>query len=241
MTVARMLQACYTGDYGSDEDEARLAGFLADSLTRSEGDDSTSGDSPDFGTAGLVIHARIYQLADKYDIPNLRHLAIAKFEVYMRSVEVSNEDVLVAAQVIYETIPGNDNQLRKLVVYYTQTRMLELQSLPLFKALMADQDFSWDYGIKYASRAHLWCPECVNWTKISAKCGCGFNGLCEESETCKTQNWNALRCEKCKKQGHLLREEPKDETDLAMTGVVKVGKHGTAPTTPPPTPKKRKY
>lgn len=241
VTVARMLQACYSGDYGTDEHETQLAGYMEDALILTEDGGSWGGCNPEFGTRGLVMHAKMYAFADKYDILNLRHLALTKFKARIKSDEVSYEDVLAAGQIIYETIPRNDDQLRKLVVYYTQIHMLDLHHLPLFKELMAKQDFGWDFGIKYASRAYLWCPGCVDWTTISAKCGCGFNALCEKSEICKAQDWSALQCEHCKKHGHLLREEPEHEVSMAMEGASQVAKNTKAPTTPPPTPKKRKH
>ena len=241
MSIARMLQACYSGDYGSEEHETHLAGFLANAFMLKNRGGPSCVETPDFGTAGLVVHAKMYALGDKYDIPNLRRLAFAKFGVCIKSAEVSNEDVLAAGRVVYENLPRTDDKLRKLVVYYTQTRMLELTHLHRFKDLMSDSDFSWDYGTKYASRAHLWCPDCVDWTPISAKCSCGFNGLCEKSEVCKRQDWDALTCGICKKQGRLLREEPEDQMNKVAVGAGQDGKKGNALPTPPHTPKKRKH
>jgi hypothetical protein len=119
--------------------------------------------------------------------------------------------------------------------------MLEILKKPAFQELMVDPDFAWDFGTKYARRAHVWCPECLAWTNISVVCGCRFSQLCDASEACKTQDWALLKCAGCKQQGHLLRDEPNEDDDTASDGVCKAGQNGSALITPPPTPKKRKH
>jgi hypothetical protein len=239
--IARLIQTCYTGDYGSVKFENTLPAMIENALSLGRMRGIYNGEYPQNDSCGCVLHARMYSLSDKYDVGSVRALAAAKFEARISAEDTTSDEVLAAIRIIYDTTSYSNDILRRHVVYYAQRNMLEILKKPAFKELMADPDFAWDFGTKYASRAHVWCPQCLAWTSISVVCGCGFNQLCGASEACKAQDWAALRCAKCKKYGHLLRNEPKDNEDMAMVGASKVGKNGHTQTTPPSTPKKRKY
>jgi len=184
--VARVLQACYSGNYAGAEQECLLPSTInSDRATCSVPYPSGP---PEISSIGCVLQAEIYAFADKYEMRNLRRLAISKFEARMKSKDLGAGEVLEATKVIYNNIPRNDDKLRKHVVYYAQTHMLEIQRLPRFQQLMANVDFAWDFGTKYGSRAHVFCTRCSEWTKISVACGCGFSGLCEASGACTKQD-----------------------------------------------------
>jgi len=235
--LARFLQACYTGGYGSEVQEHVLPQMIDNARTLCLAPSSDS--LPEIDSIGCVVHAKIYAFADKYDIPNLRRLSLSKFEARIKDGDFKAVEVLEAAMVIYDKLPIIDDRLKKHVVYYAQTHMLGIHKLPNFQELMSIPDFAWDFGTRFGSRGDVCCPECVDRTKISADCGCGFHGLCS-NDVCTNQDWSALKCGKCKKKRHLLRDEPSDDDDMVMVGVVKLGNKGDMPATPPATPKKRK-
>ncbi len=235
--VVRMLQAMYSSDYSDSVQEGVLPKALASNTLCST---SQYKGRPDIVSTGCTLHAQMYSLADKYDIRGLRRLAVAKFEICIRSGEATANDILAAGKVIYDSITVHDDELRKHIVYYAQTNMLEIHRLPLFQELMADGDFSWDFGTKYASRAHVYCPSCLCWSEISEDCSCGFNGLCRTSEACAGQDWSVLRCDKCKRQGQMFRDDMNDDKDLEVIGSRKLPQCEGLPRTPPATPKKRK-
>lgn len=231
-----MLEAMYTGDYRSSVQNSVLPESIARetlySLFQYNG-------RPDIVATGCTLHALMYGLADKYDFPNVRCLAVTKFETCIKSSTITAHEVLSAAQVIYNTLPSRDDKLKKEVVYYCQTHMLELHKLTLFMELMADVDFAFDFGTKYSSRAHIWCAKCVAWTNISVSCSCGFQGLCGRSSACTNQEWSTLKCAGCKQQGHLLRDEPYEKPLIRTKRPAE--NSGGEPSTPPPTPVKRKH
>jgi hypothetical protein len=238
--LARLVQACYTGDYGSVAFENILPVMVENALflARMRGVDYQ--EWQDNEPSGCVLHARMYALSDKYDVSSVRSLAVSKFKTRLNTEDVTSDEVLEATKVIYNSTASHDDTLRKHVVYYAQTNMLEIHKKRAFQELMADLDFAWDFGTRYGSRAHFWCPGCTGWTKISANCGCGFHGLCGKSEACNKQDWAVLKCAECKKSGQLLRDQPNEGTDTPIIGLEGATKKGSMLMSPPPTPKKRK-
>jgi hypothetical protein len=238
--LARLIQTCYTGDYGSATFENILPVMVENALflARMRGVDHQ--ECQDNEPSGCVLHARMYALSDKYDVSSVRPLAVSKFQTRLTAEDVTSDEVLEATKIIYNSTASHDDTLRKHVVYYAQTNMLEIHKKPAFQELMADLDFAWDFGTRYSSRAHFWCPRCTDWTKISVSCGCGFHGLCGKSEACNNQDWAVLKCAGCKKSGQLLRDQPNEDTETPIIGMEGATKKGSMLMSPPPTPKKRK-
>lgn len=239
--LARLIQTCYTGDYGNAKFENIFTIMVENALFLGRMRGFENQDHPQNDCNGCVLHAKMYALSDKYDVSSARALATAKFKARICAEDIKSDEVLAATKIIYNTTPWNDDGLRKHVVYYAQKNMFQILKKPVFQEMMADPDFAWDFGTKYASRAHVWCPKCLAWTNISVVCECGFNQLCDASEACKVQDWALLKCSHCKKHGQLLRNEPSEDDDTTSGGVRKVGRNGSALATPPPTPKKRKH
>ena len=239
--LARLIQTCYTGDYESAMSDRILPLMIKHALSGGRlhgiGDQGVA----QRDSSACIVHAEMYALSDKYDVSSARTLAAAKFIARISTKAVPADEVLAATKVVYDTIVRNDETLRKHSVYYMQTNMLEVQKKSAFQELMADPDFAWDFGTRYGSRAHVWCSGCTDWTKISVNCGCGFNGLCALSEACTKQDWAVLKCARCKKSGQLLRDEPIDELITPSIEIAEATKNERTLTTPPPTPKKRKF
>ena len=238
--LARLIQTCYTGDYESATSDRILPLMIKRALCWGKMHGVGDQEVPQRDPSASIVHAEMYALSDKYDVSSARTLAAAKFIARISTKAVPVDEVLAATKVIYDTVARNDETLRSHVVYHMQMHMLEIHKKPAFQELMADPDFAWDFGTRYGSRAHVWCPGCANWTKISVSCGCGFNGLCELSEACTKQDWAILKCAMCKKSGQVLRDEPVDDLVTPTIEIAGATKNGKTPTTPPPMPKKRK-
>ena len=236
-----MVQSLYEGEYASIAQEKALPQMLDSARKVCQFPGCFSDDvEAQIGPVNIVTHTKMYALGDQYDIPNLRSLSLFKFTTSL--LESTTDDVLAATAFVYDNIPRNDKEMRKHLVYYCQTNMLEISHIAAFQELMAHADFSWDFGTKYASRAHVWCTWCGTWTKISVDCTCGFHGLCGKSNECNYHLWGMLKCKWCNKKGHLTRDDPekkkkkkivvtREDTDATACG---------APTKAPSTPKKRK-
>jgi hypothetical protein len=82
----------------------------------------------------LVQHARLYELADKYQIQGLKPLIQGRFknacQLYWRSGEF-----IVAADVVFATTPEEDKGLRQIVVE-TIAQHMEILKKPEIEPLM---------------------------------------------------------------------------------------------------------
>ncbi|KAI5361841.1 Putative BTB/POZ domain-containing protein [Septoria linicola] len=102
---------------GKIDQSSSLAGVGAPQYnTRDPCDDeqSDTNDDVELGS-NLVLHAQIYALGEKYDIPSLKHLAIRKFEVaaacYYDSPELAD-----AIDFVYRSTIDTDRGLRNVVL-----------------------------------------------------------------------------------------------------------------------------
>ncbi|KAK1067289.1 hypothetical protein LTR74_006493 [Friedmanniomyces endolithicus] len=64
--------------------------------------------------ANLVIHARVYALAEKYDIPSLKHIAKQKLEMAM-ACNYDSPDLPLAIEEVYCSTIDTDRGLRDIV------------------------------------------------------------------------------------------------------------------------------
>jgi hypothetical protein len=120
------------------------------------------------------------------------------------------------------TTPDGNDGLRKHVVYRAQSHMQQLKKLDSFKEIYEKYiGFSWDFGTKYQACRTVWCAACLHESKLPAGCQCGFNGLCENTKTCNELDWASLKCTSCKRTGQLIRDEPNDDDEIAITGTAK--------------------
>lgn len=125
---------------------------------------STSVAPADHETNRLVIHARVYALADRFDIPELREVSTAKFKRYSSYRSPKSDNFVVAALEVLRSTPVNDSGLRPIVrqvcalymdsiridrVEERDGRMVDFKSWEsIFKE---DVDFTWEVIIKAAS------------------------------------------------------------------------------------------
>lgn len=65
--------------------------------------------------ANLLLHTRVYAIAEKYDIPSLKHLARSKFEMAMACYYDSPEFAR-AIEEVYCTTIDTDRGLRDIVL-----------------------------------------------------------------------------------------------------------------------------
>jgi hypothetical protein len=76
---------------------------------------STSADLENQETNRLVIHARVYALADRFDIPELRQLTIENFNKFAPYRALDSDDFVAAALEVLRSTPLNDSGLRPIV------------------------------------------------------------------------------------------------------------------------------
>jgi len=96
------------GSYLSHEDEK-------DPATNTQTDCSSGNASDKQYTDCLVLHARVYALAERFDIPSLRISANRKFVGIIDSQPWPPSDFVAATLEVIRSTPSNDSLLRKSV------------------------------------------------------------------------------------------------------------------------------
>lgn len=96
----------------------------------------------------LLHHSRVYALADKYNIPSLKALAVENFRADCFWFW-GDDDFPKAAREIYETTPDQDRGLRDAMVD-TVYKHLSLLTKPEMKLTVRDSLLAYDLLYKLA-------------------------------------------------------------------------------------------
>ncbi|KAF2443000.1 hypothetical protein P171DRAFT_433360 [Karstenula rhodostoma CBS 690.94] len=99
--------------------------------------------APDNDGLGLLVHARIYTLADRLQLPSLKSLAHSKIH---RTASTAKGELAYARYVYKESNP-EDNTIRKPVAAFWATRSFSLrhEAEPEFRAMCLEfPQFSYD-------------------------------------------------------------------------------------------------
>lgn len=105
---------------------------------------------------GLITHARMYSLADQYQISSLKLLARSKFEK-AASEHWDHDEFPVAVRVAYTTTLEEDTGLRKIVIQVFTDHM-ELLNKPAVEASMRELNgLSYDLlKVRWNAQGGLW-------------------------------------------------------------------------------------
>ncbi|ERF68880.1 hypothetical protein EPUS_04532 [Endocarpon pusillum Z07020] len=210
LLIARMIQYLYYGKYDVLNVAAGLTRILDKASSKVILDDAIFAQDFDF-----EVHADMYAMADRFEIPALKALSAKNFVYEVRSKNFSIADLVSAIDFVYNTTPENDFGLRKWVAYRAQQVEHELVRHEDFKTALKDHpDFAWDFATKYAKANYLWCSHCKDTIDL-VECRCGFSGMCGDA-TCATGAPAALQCTRCKNWGKLQRELPPLKENLTL-------------------------
>ena len=208
--IARMIQYLYYGEYDVMNVAAGLTRILDKASSKVILDDAMFAQDFDF-----EVHADMYAMADRFEIPALKALSAKNFVCEVRSKNFSIADLVSAIEYVYSSTPENDFGLRKWVVYRAQQVEHELIRHKDFEtALKYHPDFAWDFATKYAKANYLWCSHCKDTIDL-VECRCGFQGMCGDA-TCATGVPAALQCTRCEKWGKLHREVPALKENITL-------------------------
>lgn len=125
-------------------------------------EDSEKADSVPAARSNFALHAAMYAMGDKYDLPGLKTLARGKFDAEghgNRGAETNQQvyrDFLLSIPLIYSSTPETDRGLRgfavdwvcKLAVTYAMPGVKET----LKKILSEVPDYSWELTHKLMRR-----------------------------------------------------------------------------------------
>ncbi|CAF9907283.1 hypothetical protein IMSHALPRED_005490 [Imshaugia aleurites] len=150
------------------EDDPALLNELLTACYRCDYDDTVSGNNK------LDFNARMYALADKYDIPFLKELSKDMFRAQLIQVQLNGVmDIplfLSAVRTIYTTTLGSDRSLRDLLVpvleEHSSTLNQDDRFLDLLRSNLGDGDFAVDVIatmsqlLKPKPPLVYWCIQC---------------------------------------------------------------------------------
>jgi hypothetical protein len=232
LMIARMLQYLYCGEYDVINLSAGLTSILDKASSQIILDDAILAQGFDF-----EVHAQVYAMADRFEIPALKTIGATNFVSELRSKNFSIADLVSAIGFVYTTTPENGFGLRKWVVYRAQQFEQELVRYEGFENALKDHaNFAWDFASKCARANYLWCCHCKDIIDL-VECQCGFQGMCGDP-VCATEVPAALRCTRCEFWGMLRRDMPRLEENITL------GELGRTDEPDAPirrTPKKRRF
>lgn len=136
----------------------------------------------------LTVHAAMYGMGEKYDIPDLKKLSLHNFAHTLKNTRYSATDFINSIHVAFTTTLDTDQGLRKYVVWEAQRSSTLLAHHPDFKSVLSTvPEFAYDVVTKYARGTFVWCTRCKksNVTSLENHCTCGCNSICELSNVCK--------------------------------------------------------
>ena len=97
-------------------------------------DECTGKPAPKGPASKLLLHAQMYEIADKYDVPSLRSLSKEKFRRATTNYW-DDDQFAIAAEHALNTTPGNDEGLRGILATII-TRHSQLLNKPAIETLI---------------------------------------------------------------------------------------------------------
>ncbi|PGH02258.1 hypothetical protein AJ80_08883 [Polytolypa hystricis UAMH7299] len=95
--------------------------------------DYTIEDGVDTYATPMVFHAKVYSIADKYDVPTLRAHARDKFEQ-----AINTPDFQPAIAEVFSGTPGTNRSLRDVALRTSCSKLKELKELDYFTATIGE-------------------------------------------------------------------------------------------------------
>jgi hypothetical protein len=108
--LARLIQMCYTGDYGNTKSENIFTVMLENALFLGRMRGFANHNNLQNDSGDCVLHAKMYALSDKYDFGRARVLAAAKLRARVCAEDIKSDEVLAAAKIIYSMTPQSSGR-----------------------------------------------------------------------------------------------------------------------------------
>jgi hypothetical protein len=212
--VARMLLCLYTSDYPIQLKERGLSGCPTVEELMEKGCPKFQTDGFEHETNPLLVHSKMYAIADKYNMPGLQATCVTKFEVDTDdNCELQN--FVDALSHIYSSTPPSQTALKQKAAALVQESYFKIIHKPclntkLETACVQSGQLGWDVLSNLFNRRYLRCAKCDeeddepfdNGFKYSygGVCVCGMTQLCG-SRSCSNlveEEWVCPSCDKNK-------------------------------------------
>ncbi|KAI9809482.1 MAG: hypothetical protein M1826_003896, partial [Phylliscum demangeonii] len=135
--VRRMIDFLYKLDYSDEGEPPNPSSEYEDGAVIRE-----SPPTDLLECSALTVHARMYAIADKYQIPGLKDLSKRKFSTTVTD-KWNNESFSHAVRVVYNSTPQNDRGLRDVVARIGREHIHALRDRGEFKCVLREvNDFT---------------------------------------------------------------------------------------------------
>jgi hypothetical protein len=132
-----------------------------------------------------IVHARMYVIADKYDVPGLKDAAESALESLLEEVGAKNSPMCFIAellQIVYEMTPTHDRTLRDILYEFIKTHMRKFQGRKTVQDYaLANHDFGIDLLRTqldvWKGNGQLWCRQCLSYKTFEKHCHRGHTLL----------------------------------------------------------------
>ncbi|KAI6810336.1 hypothetical protein KC332_g11238 [Hortaea werneckii] len=152
------------------------------------------------GDPGAIMHAKVYALGCKYQIPSLQRASLKKFEV-AAALAWATDEFMHAVHLIYSTTPDSDKGLRDVAARVILEHDDELCNKPAMEAVIRSFD-----GLSYSLMKEQTKrpkkskgPTCLTCGKVRVqRCsgGCGGIFVCCDCYD-KDKNGGVYSCPQC--------------------------------------------
>ena len=110
----------------------------------------------------LELHAAVYAVAEKYDVPDLKSLIVTKFCEDASTVLLQKRNALPAINMVYSSTPECDRGLRDAIIEFWTVAsgfIIKHQGREVVEAFMQDnQAFLHDLALHYPTGPRDECP-----------------------------------------------------------------------------------
>ena len=202
--VPRMLLCLYTSDYPIRFKEHGLSGYPTVEELMKKGCPKFQTDSFEHETNPLLVHSKMYAVADKYDIPSLQAICVTKFELNVNN-NSELQNLVDALPHVYSSTPPSQTALKQKVAALVQRSYSEIIHRPCLKikletACVQSGQLGWDVLSNLFNRRYIRCANCDEedcWP-FSNGFEYGYRGIC----VCGiTQLCGSLSCSNLIEQG----------------------------------------
>jgi hypothetical protein len=210
--MAAFLLGIYTDRYIDDPDYSFSLEILGQMILQNASRGSLADPYDLASDYKTIAHARVYGIADYYHADGLRNYAATQFIALIRSPSITIDELFDNIELLYKKAYTAEPTLRAWVVYFAQRIHRQIVGHSGFDHLIHTyNEFAYEFGNEWHRANWLWCPEC-NRKIVLHECQCGFSGLCGY-RYCTNQDLSKMKCTKCGKRGHLLKNMPAEDLD----------------------------
>ena len=164
--VARMLLCLYTSGYPIQLNKREVSGSPTVAEFMKKGCPKFQTDSFKHETNPFLVHSKVYAIADKYDMPGLRALCVAKFKLKLGVYDNSELPNLVnALPHVYSSTLPSQTALKQQVTALIQKSYNEIMNKPSLKtklkaACVQNGQLAWDLFSNLSNNCYLRCTVC---------------------------------------------------------------------------------